>query len=145
MNKLEASEIVTFLNRTGNLWAMEGQSDAWADALNDVDGPTGFQAAREIARTRTSTEKAMTPGDIRKHVDQIRRQRLQGAPSPQPPSELEGDPMREKRWTRLRAHAIGNGLSYEDADAYADHHSQVVRAGLPTVPRSVAISAPPRP
>ena len=145
MNKLEASEIVTYLNRTGNLWAMEGQADAWADALDDVDGTIAFQAAREIARTRASTEKAMTPGDIRKHVEQIRRQRLQGAPSPQPPQELDGDPVREKRWTKLRAYAIGNGMPYGEADRYADHHMQVVRAELPTVARNVTITPPPRP
>lgn len=134
MNKLEASEIVTYLNRTGNLWAMEGQADAWADALDDVDGATGFQAAREIARTRTSTEKAMTPGDIRKHVDIIRRQRLQGAPTPQPPSELADDTQATNRWIRLRNHAIGNGMDYTQADAYADHHTGIVRKELTPIP-----------
>lgn len=140
MNVQEAHAIVVWLNRAGLLWAAEGQAEVWADALSDVDGQTGLQAAREIARNHTSDKRAVVPGDIRALVSTIRRQRLQGAPSPNPPDELADDPKKFQRWIKLRQWAIGNGMDYEAADVYADQQSGVERSVLPAVPRPPELS-----
>lgn len=127
MNVLEASDVVILLNRAGLLWAMEGQAEVWADALDDIDGRTAKEAAREIIRDRTSDQRAIIPGDIRRHVTTIRTRRLQGAPTAQAPDELADRPQDFKRWVRLRAWQIGNGLTPEAADAYADHQFGIRR------------------
>ena len=139
MNVKEAHACLVILDRANLIWAAEGQSEVWAEALNDIDGAMALQVVKELARTRKSSDKALTPGDIRDFVTTLRKQRLQGAPSPQPPDELADEPKKFQRWIRLRAWAIGNGMSYEDADSYADQQSGVERSTLPSVPRPPGI------
>lgn len=127
MKVLEASDIVILFNRAGLLWAMEGQAEVWADALDDIDGGTAKEAAREIIRDRTSDQRAITPGDLRKHVSIIRTRRLQGAITAQAPDELADRPQDFKRWIRLRNWQIGNGRTEVEAQAYADHQFGITR------------------
>lgn len=127
MNESQALAIVTWLNRAGLLWAMENQAEVWADALGDIHPETGLLAAKEIARTRTSDQRAITPGDVRKHVETIRVRRLQGVETGHPPSELADRPKDHARWLKLRNWQIGNGLTPELADAYADAQYKITR------------------
>lgn len=131
MNEAQALAIVTWLNRAGLLWAMENQAEVWADALGDIHPETALLAAKEISKTRTSDQRAITPGDIRKHVDTIRTRRLQGVQPGEPPSELADRPLDHARWNKLRNWQIGNGMTPELADAYADAQYQITR--LPAV------------
>lgn len=127
MNALEAHAIVVWLNRAGLLWAAEGQAEVWAESLSDVDGHLGLQAAKDLARNRTSGERPIVPGDIRERVLGLRRDRIRNVPPAAPPEELADRPRDYQRWQQVRAAAIGDGLSPADADRHADSCFGIVR------------------
>jgi hypothetical protein len=54
----------------------EGDILAWADAIGDLDLPDALAAVSR--HYRTSTERLM-PAHIRRHVDEIRRERIRAA------------------------------------------------------------------
>ena len=68
MNQQQAVQIITYLNRAGLVGAMEGQAAVWADALADIEFEAAQAAARALTRTRLSTERWVTPGDVRAKV-----------------------------------------------------------------------------
>lgn len=137
MNQTEATSIVTYLNRAGLLWAMEGQGAVWADALHDVSYVTAQEVVRSMAATRTSAGRSVTPGDVRDAVRSIREARLRGIKTPEPPEELDGNPLRENAWRREYERLIGDGLTEAEADAQACAEHGVTRAQLDAAPRPV--------
>lgn len=68
MNRSETAAVIAYLNRAGLVGALEGQTVVWAEALADLDVADVQPAVREIVRTRTSAERWVTPGDVRKVV-----------------------------------------------------------------------------
>lgn len=81
MNEPEAITLLSFLNRAGLLRLMEDQGAVWADVLNDVTYQDAQEAAREIAKTRLSTERWVVPGDIRSLVIKTRKRRYDRIPA----------------------------------------------------------------
>lgn len=134
MNQEEALKIVTVLNRAGLLWAMEGQAAVWAMALEDVSFATAQEVVRDMTANRTSTKRSVTPGDIREAVRIIRADRLGRMVTPQPPTELDGNPAREIPWARAYRAAIGDGLNETQATRKADKTLGVARTQLDTKP-----------
>lgn len=118
MNRTQTVELITYLNRAGLVGAMEGQAAVWADALSDIRAEDAQTAAREFARTRKSTERWVTPGDIRGAVEEIRRERVLGAPSVHAPNAATSIEWR-KAWTRL----LGDGLPPAEAYQRACQHT----------------------
>jgi len=123
MNRTEATQIVTYLNRAGLVGAMEGQAAVWADALEDVSYVTAQEVVRAMTKTRTSGLRWVTPGDVRDAVTTIRRDRLAKIRPVDPPSALDGIPARENAWAASYRRAIGDGLDTTDAyvAACAEH------------------------
>lgn len=72
MNHQQTATVIAYLNRAGLVGAMEGQVTVWAEALTDLDLTEVQAAAREMARTRRSTERWVTPGDVRAKVNELR-------------------------------------------------------------------------
>lgn len=137
MNRTEAVSIVAYLNRAGLVGAMEGQAAVWADALADVSYVTAQEVARGMAKSRTSAQRWVTPGDISTEVTRIRRERTSRLSSPQPPQELDGHPGRELAWTRAFVTAIGDGQDEAQADATACRVVGVTRTAVEAVQRPV--------
>lgn len=137
MNQREATMIVGWLNRGGLLWAMEGQGEVWADALQDVPFETAFEVAKTMVRERTSTSRAVVPADIRAKVEEIRKQRIAVMAAPQPPETLDGHTRREIEWRKAYVRHIGDGLSEAEADRRACAEVGVVRPDLQIAPRPV--------
>lgn len=137
MNQTEAASIVAYLNRAGLVWAMEGQAAVWADALSDVSFVTAQEVVRNMAATRTSGGRSVTPGDVREEVRVIRHARLRDIKSPEPPEQLDGNPTRENAWRLAYVRLIGDGMTEAEADARACEEHGVTRAQLDAAPRPV--------
>ena len=138
MNQTEAASIVAYLNRAGLLWAMEGQSAVWADALADVSFVTAQEVVRDMAATRTSGSRGVVPGDVRESVRLLRHSRTKDLRTPEPPAELEGHPRREIDWQRAYRTAIGDGQDAAQADETACRALGVRRAEIEAAQRPVA-------
>lgn len=119
MNRTEAANVIAYLNRAGLVGALEGQSAVWADALSDIRAEDAQEAARQMARNRTSAERWVTPGDIRALVRSIREDRaMRGAAHVgPPPSPLESDAYGHFIITSRRL--LADGYSPEKARAAA--------------------------
>lgn len=138
MNHEEALKIVTVLNRAGLLWAMEGQAAVWAMALEDVSYATAQEVVQDMASTRTSTARSVTPGDIRESVRVARHTRTARMSTPQPPETLDGDWKRERDWTRNYIKNVGDGLSETEADTKACRNLGVTRPQIETAHHPVS-------
>lgn len=138
MNRQEAASIVAYLNRAGLVGAMEGQAAVWADALADVSYLTGQEVVRQMAATRTSTQRWVTPGDVRDAVSRVRKARTADIRTPEPPSTLPADDTTAQiSWTRAYVAAIGDGLDEEAADLAACQQLGVTRPAVEIAPRPV--------
>ena len=142
MNRQEAASIVAYLNRAGLVGAMEGQAAVWADALTDVSYVTAQEVARQMAAARTSTQRWVTPGDIRDAVARIRKSRTSDIRTPEPPTTIDPDDVAAQiAWNRAYVTAIGDGLSPDVADLTACEALGVVRPTIEVAPRPVAALA----
>lgn len=84
MNGDQTLQLIAVLNRAGLLYAMEGQTAVWAEALRDVAYPDAIAAGQALIRDRTSDRRSLTPGDIRAEVRRIRAARLTSTEPPLP-------------------------------------------------------------
>lgn len=140
MNRQEAASVVAYLNRAGLVGAMEGQAAVWSDALEDVSYPTAREVVRQMAAARTSTQRWVTPGDVRDAVAKIRKARTADIRTPEPPTTIDADDTRSQiAWTRAYIAAIGDGLSEEVADLTACEQLGVTRPAIEVAPRPVAV------
>ena len=140
MNRQEAASIVAYLNRAGLLGAMEGQAAVWADALEDVPALTAQLVVRDMARTRTSVQRWVTPGDVAAAVADIRKANLAriGTP-PAPPESIDpDDTAKQLTWTRAWIAAKGDGHEDAQADGIACTAVGVTRPVAVIAPRPVA-------
>lgn len=137
MNRSEAAQIVAYLNRAGLVGAMEGQAAVWADALTDVSFVTAQEVAQVMARTRTSRERWVTPGDVRDAVQTLRTARTRDMRTPEPPDAIEPDDWATQTlWTRAYLAAVADGLSEQEAEDAACAEVRVT-------PRQVDVRRPP--
>lgn len=83
----ETLTLIAALNRAGLVYAMEGQTAVWADALSDVRYVDAVEAAKNLIRDRTSDQRSLTPGDVRAEVRRIRHRRVADAPPPLPTAD----------------------------------------------------------
>lgn len=142
MNRQEAASVVAYLNRAGLVGAMEGQAAVWADALEDVSYVTAQEVARQMAAARTSTQRWVTPGDVRDAVARIRKARTSEIRTPEPPTTIDADDVKAQiAWTRAYVSAIGDGLTPEVADITACELLGVTRPAVDVAPRPVAVLA----
>lgn len=131
MNRQEATNLLTYLNRAGLVGAMEGAAAVWADALPDVSYTNAQEAVREMVRTRTSDQRWVTPGDVAARVRAIRAARFDAAERDPahvrmcPPPDL--DPRGEIAWRKAYRRGIGDGLTPTEADAAACQHLGITR------------------
>lgn len=123
MNQEQASTILTVLNRAGLVWAMEGQTAVWAMGLEDVSFETAQEVVTDFVRNRRSTERSVTPGDVRAEVERIRAarfadwERAEGL-LPEPPCDPD-DVAKTIAFQRAFRRAIGDGLDSDRADEAA--------------------------
>lgn len=80
MNRTQTAAAVSYLNRAGLVGAMEGQVAVWHEALEDLAMEDVEPAVREIVRTRLSTERWVTPGDIRAATLKTKPRPVPGTP-----------------------------------------------------------------
>lgn len=83
----ETLTLIAALNRAGLVYAMEGQTAVWADALSDVRYADAVEAAKNLIRNRTSDQRSLTPGDVRAEVRRLRAKRITDAPPPLPSAD----------------------------------------------------------
>ena len=117
MNRTQTVELITYFNRAGLVGAMEGQSAVWADALADIRSEDAQTVAREIVRTRTSSQRWLTPGDIREAVHSLRATRVHRAPPVTAPDPDNGIEWR-KVWTQLLSDGYHPIEAYRHACAH---------------------------
>lgn len=119
MNRADALTLITYLNRAGLVGAMEGQAAVWADALADVRFEDAQEAARWMARTRTSAQRWVTPGDIRELVTTIRDDRVMRGRVyiASPPERL--DSLEHSDYLAAADHLLANGHDPKDVSARA--------------------------
>ncbi len=89
----EAAGLLAYAAATDNREVTETAAHAWAAALDDKVTPRDGKAAIDAHRS-TSTDWLM-PAHINAEVRRIRRARLDGMETPQPPEALDGIPARE--------------------------------------------------
>ncbi|MBD7980041.1 hypothetical protein [Oerskovia merdavium] len=139
MNEPEALNILMYLNRAGLIRMMEDQGAVWADILQNVAFKDAEAAAREIARTRLSTDRWVVPGDILALVNKTRnRYYNQIPPALREVPELEAFKVADRPWENAHprqyhtfsmtyTRALTDGL---DPQAALDIACE--RAGIPT-------------
>lgn len=132
MNQQEAVNVVTYLNRAGLLWAMEGQAAVWADALWDVSFVDAQAACRDLVREGTASGRPATPADLRRHVRKVRSARIAGRVPPAPPEPLEWS--KERAYAKTYLRALGDGATEEEADAAACALFGLVRTAIEAKP-----------
>ncbi len=109
----EAAGLLSYAAATDNREVTETAAHAWAAALDDKVTPRDGKAAIDAHRS-TSVDWLM-PAHINAEVRRIRRQRLDGMETPQPPEALDGIPARELAWQREYRRAVGDGSTEADA------------------------------
>lgn len=113
----------------------ESAALAWAEALDArVNIPDGKAA---INAHRATSADWLMPSHVNAGVRAIRRARIDGMSTPQPPAELDGDPVREIAWGRAYVTAIANGSSEPVADLEACQVVYVTRSTAQALPAPV--------
>lgn len=113
MSPADAGKLLLYASAFDNRQPSEAAARAWADVLdrrvNLADGREAIGAHYAVTRDW------IMPADINRGVLTIRRARLDGMESPQPPQALDGHPGREMTWQREYRHAIGSGATEAEA------------------------------
>lgn len=106
-----------------------------AQAWHAVVGDLRFEDCREavIAHYRDSSHTLM-PADLRAGVKKVRKDRIGDKIAPLPPVDPD-DVERYAQWQQVWVRAIGDGLTDEEAEHYADAELGVIRRAIDTSPR----------
>ena len=108
-----AAGLLAWAAATDNREVTESAAIAWADALDDRVTITDGKAA--ITAHRAASGDWLMPSHVNAGVRKIRRDRLENAGTPQPPTSLDGHTGREKAWRLLWQRAIGDGHTTDEA------------------------------
>lgn len=110
-----------------------------AQAWHAVVGDLRFEDCREavILHYRESTVTLM-PAELRARVKQVRRQRIGDRVAPLPPVEAD-EVGRYAQWQQAWYRGLGDGLTDDEAERYADAELGVIRQAVVTKPRNLEI------
>lgn len=85
--------------------------EIWYDLIGDLDADLAYDAARELART---SDKYITPSDVRAQARAIAARRIARAGTPEAPPGME--PQEYKEWLRRYRALVASG-KVEEASA----------------------------
>lgn len=112
-----------------------------AQAWHAVVGDLRFDDCRDavIAHYRDSSYTLM-PADLRAGVKKVRKDRIGDKVAPLPPVDPD-DVERYAQWQQVWVRAIGDGLTDQEAEHYADAELGITRRAIDTSPRDFDLSA----
>src|SRR5699024_10100118 len=117
----ELRAITLYVAASQNRQFINADMEVWWDALRDLDGPLGLEAAKALVR---DTSASITPSDVRQRASQIAGARLERVTQPPPPSGL--DCASYLRWHRTWRDEITRGSTPEQAEERACESAGIV-------------------
>lgn len=120
--------------------ALDGRKafgDIDAKAWHAVIGDLTFDDCREaVIEHYGESAHPLMPADIRARVKKVRKARIGSKVAPIPPIDAN-DVERYMAWEQAWYRGVGDGLTDDEAERYADHELGVIRQAVEASPRSI--------
>lgn len=127
MNKKEIATVVALVSAGQSREFTDADMDIWFDLLGDLDGKLAYESARELVKT---TDKYITPSDIRAQANKVAKERIARVGLPAAPPDMSAEEY--QKWLREhRALAVSGNA---DGALALDASRQLGAAQAPSRP-----------